>query len=43
MSVSYFIPDLAPEAMHRCEEIIRRSRRLMLLPSKAEVSFSYLF
>ena len=25
------------------DEIIRRSRRLMLLPSKAEVSFSYLF
>ena len=26
MSVSYFIPDLAPEDLHRCEEIVRRSR-----------------
>ena len=31
MSVSYFIPDLAPEDLHRCEEIVRRSRFIVSL------------
>ena len=31
MSVSYFIPDLEPEACYRCEETIRRSRFIVSL------------
>ena len=31
MSVSYFIPDLAPEDLHRCEEIVRRSQFIVSL------------
>ena len=31
MSVSYRIPDLEPEALHRCEESIRRSRFIVSL------------
>ena len=31
MSDSYFIPDLAPEDLHRCEEIVRRSRFIVSL------------
>lgn len=31
MSVSYRIPDLKPEALHRCEENIRRSRFIVSL------------